>query len=194
METVIHRQRVIIGNCHLANDARTRKDQIEELTRDIEHIQKSAKNVNIVYCGDFNQETVSLHHLKRVCDDEKTWRKNSERPWYKKLDFVFTSTHITSSVRWMTTNSDHKAANIVIDVETLKKFSRQTCPVTLSRLSKKRTAKSRPAEWKKYQNIKIDGYLGPNRLRWTLKTEVEMKEMKKKRRKKVFEDPLCTRE
>lgn len=160
----------MVANIHLLTNPKQRSAQLEEIQKDIAHIQQVTKSLNLVMMGDFNcmKQEIKLE-LKRRGPICATWRKNVRMEYKRQIDHVYTSKPCSVSVKAIETESDHMA--LIIEMLYTGTMKSLCFPVTLSRLSKAKTSKSDLENWTSYPKINILGHQSGDRLDITLRTE-----------------------
>ena len=116
--------------------------------------------------GDFNlcKEAITLDKLKRIANEENTWRRNNEK-YTSLIDHFYVSQHITDTQTNIRTESDHKG--LLLKVEGLRKHKGLYIPIAQSGLSKKKIAEAKIKEREVYPHIHIHNYCNGNRLKKT---------------------------
>ena len=176
LEVKIKENKVWLLNAHLSTNGTKKKTQLEEISRDIEHIFNSATDPNVILVGDLNQpgDKINIFGCSRKGPDVGTRRADQGSQFLRQLDHVFACSYVDLNVEWMDCGSDHMMA--IITVQRTARVKRQTCPVAVPRVSKRLTLNSRPETWKEYPSFNLYRYLGHNRLRRSLQTVQQISE------------------
>ena len=194
LEVVAYKKRFIITNIHLDNNPKSRKVQIDEIMYDCLHIKMNFEGVNIVAMGDFNapSDKIKVLPLIRFNLDENTWRKSSSSDYTTMIDHCLHSESVGLDLETEETESDHKS--LLASITRLSNHKGVGYLCERSDLSKKKTAESRPRNWNTYPDISTYGYLGPNKIKWTIRNEAEFQTFVKEHKDKVYREGLVTRE
>ena len=103
-----------------------------------------------------------------------TWRKNGLNEYTTLIDHVYYSTPISLQVELEATESDHKSMKITVN--SVGRCKGVAYPADQSRLSKRTTLKSDPRSWTSYPTFQNFAFYGPNKTRWSLRTESQYQE------------------
>lgn len=166
---IIHgKYRFFILNAHLGNAPKIMKVQIEEIKYDCEHLKVNFDKVNIKMMGDLNgrADKVKPIRLIRVELTENTSRKSSSAEFRTMIDHWFRTQNIDLLIETEITESDQKA--LLVKINSLGRCKGISYFCEQSSLSKKKTFQTQPKKWTTYPDIKTYGFLGLNKVRWTI--------------------------
>lgn len=192
VEVSLNKKKLIIVHVHLSNLQKERRIQINEIKSDIEHLSLNFHNANIILVGDFNCDKNQLQNIRmtRVELYGSTWRKNPKVQYTTCLDHIFKTESIDLSAETRVTESHHKA--ILANIQAIANSTSIEYMVMQSHLSKKRTHKLDPSSWFLYPDLPLYGFQGPNKVRWTIKSEHEYNVWIKDYKYKIYKEGLTT--